>query len=88
MPLNADYSDQGVQPQRTAGPARQSKSLGLADFAGPSHEELREALGGDDERAHVAAVVLSHGASEIRVLACLLVELLKRCDEQSPSKAE
>jgi hypothetical protein len=81
MPFNADYSDQGARRQRTAGAASRSKSLGLADFSGPSHEDLREVLGGDDERAHVAAVVLSHGASEIRVLACLLVELLKRHDK-------
>lgn len=78
MPLNADHSDQGIRRRRTAGASSHSKSLGLADFSGPSYEDLREALGGDDERAHVAAMVLSHGASEIRVLACLLVELLKR----------
>jgi hypothetical protein len=80
MFLNADHSDQGDQ-QQTTGPARRCKSLGLLDFPGPSYEELREALGGDDEGAHIAAVVLSHSASEIRVLACLLLELLKRRDQ-------
>lgn len=81
MSLSAECSDQGLPPQRTADAPKQSRSLGLSDFAGPTYEELKEALGGDGERAHVAAVVLSHGSSEIRVLACLLMKLLKRRNE-------
>ena len=58
------------------GVPRPGQPPNAADFTGPSVPELRHAFGGDEERADLAALIISHSSSDTRVLASLLVELI------------